>query len=63
MNRIAKGAGKVVPARHHGLSGIGWGAVMDTEYAALKVYYMYARSGSKMRLKKQSKGWSVSLVK
>lgn len=52
------GAGKVVDVMTEG-AGHGWLVVVDTEYAALKLYYVYRNSNP--HLDKGPHGWAVSL--
>ena len=60
VKRIIKGAGKVVHAQmYEPAKGGGFVVVLDTEYAALKVYYKYRHST--VHLDKNPKGWVVSV--
>jgi hypothetical protein len=62
MEKLAKGAGKVVLAKYRG--GGDWQVVFDTEYAALKVHYAH-RKDPKIRMGKSPNigGYYVSRIR
>jgi hypothetical protein len=54
-------AGKVIEAIYGG-PGVGWTVVLDTEYAALKVFYAYRRTkGLRLGESRNLGGWFVSV--
>jgi hypothetical protein len=60
VERIIRGAGKIVDlVAYAEAKGGGWSAVLDTEYAGLKLYYVYRRSDA--HLDKKGSNWVVSV--
>ncbi len=58
LNKHVRGAGKVIEAQWRGDRS--WLVVFDTEYAALKAYYIY-RGAPKVRFGKSGTGdWYIS---
>jgi len=60
LERIIRGAGQIVDlVAYAQAKGGGWTAVLDTEYAALKLYYVYRRSDT--HLTKKGSTWVISV--
>lgn len=60
LGKLVQGAGKIVEIRAYPpAKGGGWVAVLDKEYAALKVFYKYRQSD--VSLSKVPAGWSVTV--
>jgi hypothetical protein len=60
MNKYVHGAGHVVDVQTEG-PGSGWTVVFDTEYAALKAFYIYRKSNPNFGKSSSFGGWYISV--